>query len=333
MQTATATLAVEGARAVAAFRTFAEGNGRPVATEGDGIRITLMKGDLHVAPEGQGAEVTLRCEDAAGLQMVRDLLAERLAGMGVTPDWHDDLAGRQPGNQARAEVLSVTRLSPRYSRVVMEGADLTRFATGPLHFRLLFGPEGADWPLTDATGATDWPGGMAAWHRPVYTTREIVVGEGRARITFDVFRHEGGRVTEWCDRVKPGDRIALTGPGGSSLPEPIGWMGLVGDETAVPVMARILANLPAEARGEARLIVPTAADMQDIACPAGVALHWHLRDAGETPLTALKALAMPEADRHVFFAGERTEAQEARERLSGQGLTRDEFRAVAYWGL
>lgn len=331
MQNATAMIDMEGSRAMAAFRQFAEGFGRPVTQDAGGLTVTLMRGTLSVSPKGAGSTIRIETPDDAALQFIRDMLVDRLGEMGLSPDWQDDLTGKRPGNQSLTEVVSVARLSPSYMRVEIEGPDLARFATGGLHFRLLFGPEGAAWPVMDAKGATDWPGGMKAWHRPIYTTRAITTKGAAARIAFDVFRHDGGRVTDWCDRASPGDEMAITGPGGSALPDPVGWHGLVGDETAMPVMARILEAMPQDARGQAVLFVPDAADRQEIRHPSGVDLRWVLRGGDETPLDALKTLDWPDSDRRVFFAAEKSEAVAARAYLPEAGLVKGEYMAAAYW--
>ncbi|MEB3419123.1 siderophore-interacting protein [Salipiger marinus] len=243
-----------------------------------------------------------------------------------------DLTAPRPGNLSRARVVSVTRLSPSYSRVTVAGPDLARFASGGLHFRLLLGPEGAGWPQVDAGGALHWPGGAKAWHRPVYTCRSLTGTESGAELSFDVFRHDGGRITAWCDRLTPGAEVALTGPGGGGLPPARGWVGLVGDETALPVMARILAALPPATRGHAVLFVPDPADRQDIPHPAGVRLDWVLRgQCGDSPLDRLATLAWPDADRYVVFAGEQAQAVQARAWLPRQGLGKTEFVSAAYW--
>ena len=333
MQRADAFIEIDSLRAVDAFAPTAKAAGRAITRDGSATVIALPRGSLTIAPEGRATRLRIDSPDETALQLARDMLARTLADVGLRPRWDEDLLGRQPGNQSRGTVVSATRLSQNYSRVVIEGSDLARLATGGLHFRLLFGPEGAGFPDTDAEGATVWPGGLAAWHRPVYTTRAIE-GEGPAtRITFDVFRHDGGRVTDWCDQVKPGAAIAMTGPGGGGMPDMRGWMGFVGDETAVPVMARILEAMPAGTYGEAVLFVPCADDIQQIAHPKGVALRWVLRETGtdETPLAALKALTLPGDDRYVFFAGKKSDAITARAWLPEQGLGKGEFISAAYW--
>jgi len=53
---------------------------------------------------------------------------------------------------------------------------------------------------------------------------------------------------------------------------------LVGDETAVPAVAAVLAQLPDDARGAAYLEVPQAADFQQLRTPPGVDVTWIARD-------------------------------------------------------
>lgn len=331
MHISKARLDIEASRAIPRFRQVAEASELPTLEAPGMLRITLPRATLTLRAEAGGTGIEVDSPDEIGLQLVRDMLAERISAQGLTVHWQGVRSGLQPGNQARAQVRAVQRISPSYSRVEIEGPELARFAEGPLHFRLLFGPAGEGWPTTDANGVTHWPGGIESWHRPVYTTRKIALAGDRTRLVFDVFRHDGGRVTDWTDRVVPGTEVAMTGPGGGKMPVPARWMAFVGDETAVPVIARMLAEMPADTRGEAILFFPEAGDIQQIAHPEGVRLRWVLRDTGSSPLEALRELCLPEADRFVFFASEKSEALAAREWLASQGLARGEFSAASYW--
>ncbi len=330
--TARALLDVPLAAAIAGVRRTVEAAGLTVDEGPAGAVVPMRSGTLRLSQAGARTALDIDAPEAAGLQLLRDLVAERIGEMGLNLDWQDRAGGRLPGNLSLARVESVARLSPSYTRVEISGPDLARFGRGGLHFRLLFGPEGANWPTTDENGVTRWPGGMAAWHRPVYTTRAIeLLGGEAARITFDVFLHEGGRVTAWTESLRPGTEIAMTGPGGGGRPD-ASWMALIGDETAVPVIARILSEAPRGTRGLARLFVPEAADVQDLGQPEGVTVDWVLRGGQETPLDALHALALPDAEAFVFFAAERREAIAARDWLQARGRGRGTYHASAYWG-
>ncbi len=305
--------------------------GFEVEMRASGLFIPMAGGEMEIRAEGDGARLSVTAQDIPHLQMLRDFLTEEIAAAGITPEWQGHRAVGRPDSHALARVVAVRRISPSYCRVTVEGADLARFAEGGLHFRLLFGPEGADWPTTDANGVTQWPGGMAAWHRPVYTTRSLSGAGGTTRLDFDVFLHEGGRVTGWCEGLEAGTGIVLAGPGGDKGPRRAGWQGLVGDETAVPVIARFLSLLPQDARGQAVLVVPCAEDIQPLDHPPGVRVRWELRNGGLSPLEALEALDIPPEDRAVFFAAEQAEAQAARKALAARGLDKGEFTAAGYW--
>ena len=317
-------------RVAVGLREVARANGFPIEEEAHGLFLQLRAGTLRASAVGGRTALEITAPGPHGLQLLRDMLAERVSALGLALDWETRWRGGRPGNLSLARLAGLDRISPSYVRLRLEGPDLARFAVGGLHFRLLFGPEGADWPSTDAGGVTSWPGGLAAWHRPVYTTRAIETRGAAATITCDVFLHEGGRVTEWVLAARPGAEVALTGPNGAERPE-AAWMGLVGDETALPVIARILAEAPPATLGTAVLFAPGAEDVQPLAHPVGMTVRWALRGAGETPLDALEGLDPPAADRFVFFAAERAEAAAARARLPQRGLGRGEFHASGYW--
>ena len=332
MREAKAFVPLDVTQSIERFVQVAQANGLSHERSEDGLRVQADLGEIVLSAEGPGTRLAIASEDGAQLQALRDLISERIETSGVSIRWQPEATAGRPANLSVARVVEISRPSPSYARVVLEGEDLARFAADRLHFRLLFGPEGSDWPRTDAGGVTRWDGGITAWHRPVYTTRHIEAdGTGGARLTFDVFLHEGGRVTEWVGKAAAGEEIAITGPGGGKLPPLRGWLGLVGDETAVPVVARILDRLAPETRGEAVLFVPHEDDVADLPRPSGVALRWRLRGGDASPFSAVRALDIPERDRFLFFAAERTEAMVVREELQARGIERDDFHAAAYW--
>ncbi|WP_417264058.1 siderophore-interacting protein [Celeribacter sp.] len=331
MTTTTTFLSLAPAQAFAGFRKTAVQFECPVSEGDKTLEITLEVARIFLSAEGEGTKLLLEASNDGNLQMMRDVLSEQLKGYGVIPDWQGAKPAARPANQTLVTIDKVDRLSPSYMRVTMSGDQLARFGTGGFHFRLLFGPEGAGWPFVDEHGVTQWPGGTAAWHKPVYTTRSIEIDGEAARIEFDVFRHEGGTVTEWCDQVRPGTEMVIMGPGGSGKVNRAGWQGFIGDETAVPVIKRFLELLPEDTRGEAVLFVPERGDIQDLARPAGVSLRWVMREDGETPLQALDKLPIPDADRYVFFAAEKVEALAARAALLERGLDKSESIAATYW--
>lgn len=213
----------------------------------------------------------------------------------------------------QVEAVAVTRISPSFVRVVLAAPELADFGVdGPLfdqRIKLVF-PHG-DGPLPSFAGADEsW---LATWlERPVeergvmrtYTVR-AVLGEGAdTRLVVDIVVHEDGEAgpgAAWALKAVPGDRIVLLAPRRGA---PFGGIEfdpgrgsdylLVGDESAVPAIASILEDLPADASGAAFLEVPTDADAQHLVAPAGVRVTWLPREH-EPVGTAL----VPAVRRHV----------------------------------
>lgn len=331
MQTAQARLPMACPQATQLFEELARLVNLTVIRTGERLSVPLGNSLITLAPQSDETLVNLRAETPADLQSLRDFLAEQAVQGAFTLAWDAAVAGSHPANFSIARICAVQRLSPSYRRLIVEGPDLGRFASGGHHLRLLFGPEGAGWPALDAQGVTQWPEGLSAWHRPVYTMRRVALATGQAaRLEIDIFLHAGGRTTDWTESVTPGAMIGLTGPGGGDSPR-AGWLGLIGDETALPVIARILAEADEDTQGRATLFVPDQKDIQPLTHPSGLAVEWVVRDGQFGPLDALRALTPPPDDRYVFFAAERSEATEARQWLTTQGFDRTTFTAAAYW--
>ncbi len=321
-------LPIPAERGMALIDHNARAHGLNVQRDADRAELHVGFGTIRARPEAAGLRIDIAAEDAEGLERLRLALDRMIEAAGhAAQNWQG--AAPDPG-RARltlAEFAGARRISPSYVRVRLAG-DFSAFAKGALHFRLLLGPLGAPLPRIGAEGGIDWPGGIDLWHRPPYTVRAI--GPGAGWIDVDIFLHHGGRVTEWVSQARPGEVVALTGPGGRGVRQ-AGWMGLVGDETALPVILRALEAAGPEARGHAMILIPDAADAQQVALPPGLRLDWVPRSAGRSALDLFRALVPPAQDRFLFFAGERREAEAARAHAASLGLAPGEFHAAAYW--
>ncbi|MBP0645057.1 siderophore-interacting protein, partial [Mycobacterium tuberculosis] len=76
--------------------------------------------------------------------------------------------------------------------------------------------------------------------------------------------------------AKPGGIVGMTGPGGGSV-EDAGRYLLVGDETALPAIGRILETLPAGAEATVILEIDSPADRQPLQSAATVDVRWVYR--------------------------------------------------------
>ncbi|MFE3836189.1 siderophore-interacting protein [Pseudogemmobacter sonorensis] len=321
------------------FTEFAKLLDLEVETRGEELSLPLSGGRIGVMPMGSGLELVLEAENERRLYMLQQVVMNRLDQLDPVPrlEWERVDAGALPPNLSIAAVEHIRQISPNFRRVRLRFDDVARYAGDGLHFRLVISAQApgraqggsvVEWPVIDPSGRTRWPEGEAALHRPVYTVREIDARAGW--MDFDVYIHDGGRVSAWTGRARPGDRIGLLGPTTrrSDLP---GWLGFFGDETAIPAIALYLASLPETARGVAVIACADLADRQELRHPPGVRLDWITRAPGVLAL-ALKAVDLPEADRWIWFGAEREEADAARRWLREErGFAKAEMNVTAFW--
>ncbi|HEX2074391.1 MAG TPA: siderophore-interacting protein [Geodermatophilus sp.] len=216
----------------------------------------------------------------------------------------------------RAAVAGVRRLGPHAVRLTLAGEDLAGFGVGgdDQRIKLVLARD------ADSTGdglerllhaAGHW---YAAYcdlpddrrpHLRTYTVR--AARPERAELDVDVVLHglddgHAGPASRWAARAEPGDPVVLLGPdrpgrgqawGCEWAPPPTArTLLLAGDETAVPAVGAILEALAPGPRVTALLEVPTPADVQEIALPAGVSLRWLPRNGrahGELLVPAVHA--------------------------------------------
>lgn len=330
MNTHSALVPATGPALLDPLAKIARRNGFTVERDGNAMVIDAPLGRVAFDPSGTSTRLTLTANTPAELQLLTDLYAGRLTDLALDqPVAWDAPKASMPLNQIIATVIGVLPLSPNFARLRLSG-DFSTFAkpdTG-LHFRLLLHPDTTGWPTLDAGGLTQWPGGVGTWHRPPYTVRRISA-EG-TWIDVDIVLHAGGRVTDWCDMVAPGDEVALHGPSGSKQPT-ASWLGLLGDETALPVILRIIEDAPAGTKGRAVVAVRHPDDAQAITTQADIPITWVDMADESLLIQALDTLDIPETDRHILFAAERAQANIARDILRDRGLSGAEAKAASYW--
>src|ERR1700760_1818212 len=152
---------------------------------------------------------------------------------------------RQPLKLRPVTVQAVRRLSPNIVRVTFAGESLHDFTTASFddHVKLMVPPRpGA--PLVPPTLGPNGPVAAAGVEPPVmrdYTPRAF---NGRT-LDIELALHGHGPVGAWAARVAGGDAAAIGGPKGSPVvPLDFDYPLLIGDETALPAIARRLEELP-----------------------------------------------------------------------------------------
>jgi len=195
------------------------------------------------------------------------------------------------------EVVRVDRVSPSFVRLELASPALADFGVeGPRYdqrIKLIFPGDG---PLPSFDGVDEaW---LHAWyerpaaergHLRTYTVRDVLGAGADTRLVVDLVLHPGdgpcGPGAAWAARAQVGGRLAIMAPragvpfgGIEFVPGTADRLLLVGDETAVPAVAGILAGLDPGARGAAFLEVPVSGDVQSVEHPEGVSVTWLPRD-------------------------------------------------------
>ncbi len=209
---------------------------------------------------------------------------------------------------AELEAVSVERISPSFVRVVLGGPELAEYGVeGPRYdqrIKLIFPVPGqAPLETLDAAALESWwelPEGQRGPMR-TYTIRDVL-GSGReTRLVVDFVVHEDGLAgpgASWALSAKAGDRVRVMVPrrgvpfGGIEwAPPSLKDLLVVGDESALPAIASILADLEPSSTGRVFIEVPEAGDIADLAAPPGIELCWLPRghaDAGARVVPAIR---------------------------------------------
>lgn len=225
--------------------------------------------------------------------------------------------GARPARRGRASLRLVVRrsewLSPHLIRVVLGGAELANF--------------------TD-NGFTDkYVKLQLADSRRTYTVRAFDPAAGELTIDF-VYHGDAGLAGPWAANAKPGDELALSGPGGAYAPDASAdWHLLVGDESALPAIGAALEAIPAGVPVRALIQVAGPADEQKFDLVADARITWLHRESGPADLVeAVRELEFLPGRVHAFVHGEAGFVAELRRHLlTERAVPRDLLSISGYW--
>ena len=237
-------------------------------------------------------------------------------------------------------VASVQDLTPGLRRIVLEGADLAGFVSPGFddHVKVFPAADGKA-PILPTMGPD---GPVFPEPRPVardYTPRAHDATTNR--LTLDFVTGHGGPATEWAMAAKVGSLLGIGGPRGSFIvPTAFADHVLIGDETALPAIARRREELPAGIRAHAVVEIADAASRLALESRAEVAMSWATRDGAprgreETLRTAVdKALReVDPSDAYVWIAAEAQVAKALRAQVLAMGFSPKAIKAAGYWRL
>lgn len=227
-------------------------------------------------------------------------------------------------------VTEVADVTPRMRRVTFRGDGLREaVATGPDQRVKLSFPASHRF-----TGEAD-EAALARRRRRTYTLLRLDAEAGEA--TVDFVLHPGGVAATWAAEAVPGDELMLTAPvGGFQVPSDADEVVLVADETGLPALQAIAADLGPDVQARAFVEIADAAERQEIPSSADLAVTWLERDGVDhgSPTAALApslaASVSPQVA--VWIAGEAAAVRTLRNALiTDAGVDRHRIDAVAYW--
>ena len=249
---------------------------------------------------------------------------------------------QHPIRTRRLEVRRVVELGPSMRRITLAGDDLAGFLSASFddHVKLIVPEAAGQEPNVPTLGPNGlvFEEGTAKPAMRDYTPRRHDPASNELDIDF-VLGH-AGPATEWAMHAEPGHPIGIAGPRGSFVvPTAFDWHLLIGDETAIPAIARRLEELPASTK--AIVIIRTLAEGARIElhgeCERDV--RWVVGEPGDAGtgegvlLSAVRDLVLPEAgEGYAWAAGEYSEIRAVRRHVAEVlGLDKSRIRAASYW--
>ncbi len=236
----------------------------------------------------------------------------------------------------RLQVLRVVDLTPRMRRITLGGPELAGFVSlgSDDHVKLLF-PQNAEQQAALENlvlGAGKDNGPMPAMRD--YTPRRYDLERGELDIDFVL--HGDGPASTWAEQASPGQYLHIGGPRGSMIvPDIFDSYLLIGDETALPAIARRLDELPAGRQVLAVIEVANAAERQTLESAAQVEVIWVERDSGQQDLiSTVRQLQIPTGKLYAWVATESKVSRQIRRVLLDEHALNEEFvKAAGYWRL
>ncbi|WP_030771755.1 MULTISPECIES: siderophore-interacting protein [unclassified Streptomyces] len=245
-------------------------------------------------------------------------------------------------------VLRVSDVTPGMRRVTLGGPQLHAFEHAGLslpalrtegfddHVKFFFAEEGREPVLPrQNVSSLDWPSNGRPISKDYTPVRfDPVAGE----IDFDFVRHDGGIASSWAQQAAPGQVTWIAGPKMShGHPEGADWLLVIGDETALPAIARWLDEMPEGTRARVFVEVGEESHRQELPTRAEAEVTWLVRGgvpAGRSDLLerAVRDMEWLPGTVFVWAAGEAVTLKGIRRHLSvDRGVPREQTHITGYW--
>ena len=231
----------------------------------------------------------------------------------------------------RLQVLRVVDITPRMRRVTLGGPELAGFISlgSDDHIKLLF-PQNAQEQAALESPTFNIKGDGPQPAMRDYTPRRYDLSIGELDIDFVL--HGDGPASTWAEQVEVGQHLYIGGPRGSMIvPDIFDSYLLIGDETAIPAIARRLEELPAGRKVLAVIEIADAAEQQVLSSAAEVEVIWVLRGQDDL-LDVVRNLTVPSGTLYSFVATETKLSRQVRRVLLDTHKVNEQYlKAVGYW--
>jgi NADPH-dependent ferric siderophore reductase len=210
------------------------------------------------------------------------------------------------------EVVRVDATSKNFRSVTFRGESMTDFQSVGFDDHVKFILESAEGEV-----------------KRDYTPRRFDPAKGE--LTIEFFLHEGGVASDWAATAQPGQRAIIAGPRGSLVvPTDYDWHLLIGDDTALPAVARRLEELPSDTVAQVLLFVTDSADRRQLRSRSIFNVSWIY--SRQELLTAVQQLHLPSGSGFVWCGAESSISSTVREILvDRKGHDASAIRAASYW--
>lgn len=245
----------------------------------------------------------------------------------------------------RLEVARVQDITPRMRRITLVGEQLEGFisAAPDDHVKLLFATNEAERQAIETFGSAregagqESPGQESPGRespKPTmrdYTPRRYDAEKGELDIDFVL--HGDGPAATWASQTQPGDYLHIAGPRGSLIvPDMFERYLLIGDESALPAIARRLEELPAGRQVQAIIEVEDDTERQTLETQTQLDCRWVRRSAGESLLEAAQQVELPAGKLYVWIACETKRSRQIRAHfINERGIDEAQIKAAGYW--
>lgn len=235
---------------------------------------------------------------------------------------HQTTRLRQEPKRRLLTVTAIEDITPHMRRITFTSPDLADFVSpAPDDHIKLFLPNPA---VPSGESMRD------------YTPRRF--DAERLSLTIDFARHEAGPATRWAEAAQVGDQLAIGGPKGSGIvADDFDYYLLLGDEAALPSIARRIEGLRAGVPVTSVVVVESEADVQAVTTAARHDAIWVFRagrDADDATLLreALARWQAPAGEGYVWIAAEAQVARTLKAyMLDERAHPKAWLKAAGYW--